>query len=186
MTPFVLLPLLLLLRMLGQVYVPWADRPRGAVVHRESLTLLGRLRLFGRAASAGLLLVAVGARLGWLALPLALGFGLAFLAVPMLPVRYTLTTQGISLGHAPFRRWTEFGGVARRPGGVRLGGVAGARGMTVWLSGRHHDDDFVLLLRQLVRGSYKGQVEPNDLAAPGERRAPRPAGAPEPVPAPTS
>src|SRR3712207_7517250 len=40
-----------------------------------------------------------------------------------------------------------------RSDGVRLQGVAGARPLTVWLSGGRDDDEFVLLLRQLVRGS---------------------------------
>ena len=53
-----------------------------------------------------------------------------------------------------------FGGVARRPGGVCLQGVAGARSLGLWLSGGRDDDDFVLLLRQLVRGSYKGHLGP--------------------------
>jgi hypothetical protein len=30
--------------------------------------------------------------------------------------------------------------------------------MTVWLSGRPDDDEFVLLLRRLIRASYTGQV----------------------------
>ena len=77
-----------------------------------------------------------------------------------LPVRYTMTSRGIRAAWTPFRRWTEFGGVARRRGGVRLQGVAGARPLTVWLSGGRDDDDFVLLLRQLVRGSYKGAARP--------------------------
>ena len=84
-----------------------------------------------------------------------------------LPVRYTMTSQGIRAAWTPFRRWTEFGGVARRRGGVRLQGVAGARPLTVWLSGGRDDDEFVLLLRQLVRGSYKGNLGPEaSLAAP--------------------
>jgi hypothetical protein len=50
--------------------------------------------------------------------------------------------------------------VARRRSGVRLQGVAGARPLTVWLSAGRDDDEFVLLLRQLVRGSYKGRLGP--------------------------
>jgi hypothetical protein len=73
---------------------------------------------------------------------------------------YTLTSQGMRPGKTPFRRWTEFGGVARRRGGVRLQGVAGARSQSVWLSGGREDDEFVLLLRQLLRGSYKGHLGP--------------------------
>lgn len=63
--------------------------------------------------------------------------------------------------------------MARRRGGVRLQGVAGARPQMIWLSGGRDDDEFVLLLRQLVRGSYKGSFGPeaapavDPLAAPG-------------------
>jgi hypothetical protein len=82
------------------------------------------------------------------------------ISVIFMPVHYTLTSTGIRSGGTPFRRWTEFGGVARRPGGVRLQGVAGARPQTIWLSGGRDDDELVLLLRQLVRGSYKGLMGP--------------------------
>ncbi|MDQ2621994.1 MAG: hypothetical protein M3Y45_03040, partial [Actinomycetota bacterium] len=39
-------------------------------------------------------------------------------------------------------------------------------GMTVWLSGDREDDQFVLLLRQLVRGSYQGWIDPDAEDAP--------------------
>jgi hypothetical protein len=90
-----------------------------------------------------------------------LGVAAAFLAALVaVPVAYTLTDEAIALGRTAPRRWTEFGGVGRRPGGARLQGIAGARGMTIWLSDSRGDDEFVLLLRQLVRGSYKGEIGP--------------------------
>jgi hypothetical protein len=157
MSWFALLPALIVLWMLAHVWLPWGGRTRGVVVWATPLSLLARLRLFGRAASLGLAAVVVGARFGWIDLPVALALTAMLLIVPALPNRYVLTTEGIGLGHAAFRRWTEFGGVSRRPGGIRLGGIAGGRGMTVWLSGGREDDAFVLLVRRLLRGSYKGQ-----------------------------
>ncbi|HEU5433616.1 MAG TPA: hypothetical protein VFU81_18255 [Thermomicrobiales bacterium] len=170
MSWFALLPALIVLWMTTNVWLPWGGRSRGVVVWAVPLSLLARLRLFGRAASIGLALVVVGARLGWIDSPIALALAVALLAVPALPNRYVLTTEGIGLGHAAFRRWTEFGGVSRRPGGIRLGGVAGGRGMTVWLAGGRDDDAFVLLVRRLLRGSYKG-VDIS-AAAPGTWTAP--------------
>jgi hypothetical protein len=143
-----------------RVWVPWGERASGNLVARETLSVLGRLRMHGP--SVGLVFVAsvvllASGRIG----PLTLLLVTALLALLLaLPVRYTMTSHGIRAAWTPFRRWTEFGGVARRPGGVRLQGVAGARPLTVWLSGGRDDDEFVLLLRQLVRGSYKGRLGP--------------------------
>ncbi len=170
MSLFALLPALIALWMVTHVWTPWGGRPSGVVVWVVPLSLLARLRMFGRAASIGLALVVVGARLGWIDWPIALALAVTLLVVPALPNRYVLTTEGIGVGHAAFRRWTEFGGVSRRPGGIRLGGVAGGRGMTVWLSGGRDDDAFVLVVRRLLRGSYKGQD--SGLAASGAWTAP--------------
>ena len=160
-----------------RVWVPWGERASGNLVSRESLSFRGRLRMHGPAALAlwliSLVLLIAG-RIGPLT---ALAVTALLLLLLSLPVRYTMTSRGIRAAWTPFRRWTEFGGVARRRGGVRLQGVAGARPLSLWLSGGRDDDDFVLLLRQLVRGSYKGQLGP-DAGAP----LPEPAAAPKPGP----
>ena len=151
---------LILIALGGQVYVPWAKSPPGTPVARLSLPLLARLRLHAPFAIAVLGITAVGALTGWVSLwliPVVLAAVVALMAIPL---HYTLTTAGIALGRTPFRRWTEFGGVARRPGGARLQGGAGARRFTVWLAGSGDTADTVLLLRQMVRGSYKGQPGP--------------------------
>jgi hypothetical protein len=170
MSLFALLPALIVVWMVTHVWTPWGGRPRGAVVWVVPLSLLARVRMFGRAASIGLALDIVGVRFGWIEWPIALALAVALLVVPALPNRYVLTTEGIGVGRAAFRRWTEFGGVSRRPGGIRLGGVAGGRGMTVWLSCGRDDDAFVLVVRRLLRGSYKGQD--NNLATSGAWTAP--------------
>lgn len=146
---------------------PWGWRRRGALLHVERLALLGRLRMWGRQVFALALLAATGWRFGVVS-TWALGVALTAVAVALLcPVRYSLTAEGFQIGMAPIRRWSEFGGVARRRWGVRLQGVAGNPGAVVWLSGNHGDDQFVLLMRQLVRGSYKGRYA----AASGEEQA---------------
>jgi hypothetical protein len=152
--------LIIILALISRAFVPWAGRPSGALVRRVPLSLLGRLRMHG---VAGIVLLVAGtlAALSGLALLVYVAVALVVLAALIAaPMSYTLTTKGIMAGRTPMRRWTEFGGVTRTRGGVRLQGVAGARGMTVWLSGSRDDDETVLLLRQLVRGAYKGEVGP--------------------------
>jgi hypothetical protein len=152
---FALILLAVTLALFLRIWVPWGERASGNLVGRQTLAVLGRLRMHGP--SVGLVFTAsvVLLALGKIA-PLTFLLVTALLALLLaLPVRYTMTSRGIRAAWTPFRRWTEFGGVARRPGGVRLQGVAGARPLNVWLSGGRDDDEFVLLLRQLVRGSYK-------------------------------
>jgi hypothetical protein len=152
--------LLVTLALFTRVWVPWGARATGNLVRRERLSLFGRLRMHGPAAAVVFVAALAALLLGWVG-PLVVLVVIVLLAILLaLPVHYTLTSRGIRAGWTPFRRWTEFGGVARRPGGVRLQGVAGARPLIVWLSGGRDDDDFVLLLRQLVRGSYKGHLGP--------------------------
>lgn len=91
------------------------------------------------------------------------GFSLALIAVGILvalPIVVVLTDEGIALGRTPLRRWTEFGGVVRRRGGARLQGITRSPSLTIWLSDSRGDDEFVHMLRQLVRGSYKGEIGP--------------------------
>ena len=168
MNPFALILIAVTLALFFRVWVPWGERASGNLVGRETLSVLGRLRMHGPVVAvvfvASLVLLAM-AKIG----PLTVLLVTALLALLLaLPVRYTMTSQGIRAAWTPFRRWTEFGGVSRRRGGVRLQGVAGARPLTVWLSGGRDDDEFVLLLRQLVRGSYKGQLGPEAGMPPPE------------------
>jgi len=162
------------LALYTRVWLPWGESVSGNLVRRVPLSLWGRLRMHGPPAAVVFVAAAVATALGWIS-PWALLLVAGLLALLFaLPVTYTVTARGIRAGWTPFRRWTEFGGVARRRGGVRLQGVAGARPQTVWLSGGRDDDDFVLLLRQLVRGSYKGHLGPEASTSPVD-----------PVPAPT-
>jgi hypothetical protein len=119
------------------------------------------LRMHGPHVVALWLVAILSAILGWVNPLMTLVAMAIAVSVIFMPVVYTLTTTGIRTGGTPFRRWTEFGGVARRRRGVRLQGVAGARPQMIWLSGGRDDDEFVLLLRQLVRGSYKGFKGPD-------------------------
>jgi hypothetical protein len=158
-----------------RIWTPWGERASGNLVSRQTLSLLGRLRMHGPTVSA-LWLISIVLLVSGRVAPVTVSIVTVLLLLLLsLPVRYTMTSAGIRAAWTPFRRWTEFGGVARRRGGVRLQGVAGARPLTIWLSGGRDDDDFVLLLRQLVRGSYKGQVGP-EASAPLSDPVPGPIG----------
>jgi hypothetical protein len=158
--PLLGITLIIIGALLSRVYVPWAARPSGALVRRAPLSLLGRMRMHGVAGLVGLAVGALAFNFGLVPLAFIVVVPLTFAVLIALPMSYTLTTEGIAVGRTPMRRWTEFGGVTRSKGGVRLQGVAGARGLTIWLSGSRDDDELVLLLRQLVRGAYQGGVGP--------------------------
>ncbi len=158
--PLLGITLAVIVALFSRVYVPWAGRPSGALVRRVPLSLIGRLRLHGIPGLVILAVTALGIVAGLLPLTSSVVVPLILALLIALPMSYTLTTEGIMAGRTPMRRWTEFGGVTRRKGGVRLQGVAGARGLTVWLSSSRDDDETVLLLRQLVRGAYTGRVGP--------------------------
>jgi hypothetical protein len=147
-----------------RVWLPGGERTSGNLVRLETLSLFGRLRMHGPHVAALIVVAIISALLGWVSPIVAMLAMIMAVGVIFMPVHYTVTSTGIRSGGTPFRRWTEFGGVARQAGGVRLQGVAGARPQTIWLSGGRDDDEFVLLLRQLVRGSYKGFMGPD--AAP--------------------
>ncbi len=165
----IIAPLILIIAagaLYTRVWLPWGERASGNVVRMESLSLFGRLRMHGPHVAALCVVAILSALLRWVNPIVALLAMVIAVSVIFMPVHYTLTSTGIRSGGTPFRRWTEFGGVARRSGGVRLQGVAGARPQTIWLSGGRDDDEFVLLLRQLVRGSYKGFMGPEAAQAP--------------------
>jgi hypothetical protein len=129
----------------------------GAVVLHAGMPLLARIRMHLVPCTVVLsvsLLLLTFSDLPWWGPLAAIGSNLGLVA---LPTRYTLTTSGIRVGWTPFRRWTEFAGVARAPGGARLQGVAGSRDKRVWLSGSRGDDEFLQMLRRMIRTAYQGR-----------------------------
>ena len=168
---FLILPWLIgLAALVGRIWVPWGRPPGGLVVRRVPISLLSRLRMQALPASLFLAATVVGYAVGWLPLPAVPIALLSSALVIGIRFGYILSTEGIALGRTPRRRWTEFAGLVRRRGGVRLQGVAGSSGQTIWLSGNRDDDEFVGLMRQLVRGAYKGHVGPTttEIPAPAE------------------
>ncbi len=129
----------------------------GGVIHIHPIPLLARIRMHlvpSLVVLVGAIALMVLGDLPWWGLLVAIGSIVALVACP---IDYTLTTLGIRMGWTGFRRWTEFAGISRAPGGVRLQGAAGARDRRIWLSRSRGDDEFVALLRRLIRDAYKGQ-----------------------------
>jgi hypothetical protein len=154
---FVLLPIIIALTWLRLVR-PGINRIEGTVLHVAPLPILARMRMHVMpsllALIAGVALVAFDAMPAWLlAMPI-----LSAVLLVTIPVNYTLTDQGIRLGWSVFRRWTEFGGVRRAAGGAHLQPVMSSRGMHIWLSRSRGDDEFLQVLRTLIRNAYKGQT----------------------------
>ena len=129
MNPLVLLLPLLILLTWARLIRPGSNKLQGSVILVEQLTLLSRLRMHVVPATLALLLG------GWCVLN---------------------GEVGIRLGYTGFRRWTEFTGVRRAPGGARLVGLQRKPGMHIWLAGDRRDDEFLQFLRQTVKNAYKG------------------------------
>ena len=110
------------------------------------------LGAFGVASLGGTVVGAIG--------PLA-----ALVVVLSLPMRYTVTPNGIGLGRRAPRRWTEFAGARRRAGRVYLQPFAGSRGMVVWLPRDRDDDDLVATLRRRMRECHRGAASSDPLPA---------------------
>lgn len=160
MTLLILIPIVTLayswIRLLGL----GARRLEGRIVFERPLPLLSRLYMHAAPAGAAILAtlsLAVPGEITWWWVLIAAGSSLALIAVPL---RYTLTTIGMRRTCGPFRRWTEFAGVTRAPGGARLVPIPGSRPSRIWLSGARGDDEFLQAIRTLIRNAYKGTADP--------------------------
>src|SRR5680860_771654 len=157
MNPLVLLLPLLILLTWARLIRPGFNRVHGTPIMVVSLPLLARIRMHVIPAVVALGLgvwLATIRDVPWWIVLVPVVSGACLIAIP---VRYTLTDAGIRLGWTSFRRWTEFAGVRRAPGGAKLAGVQKTFGMHIWLSGSRGDDEFLQFLRQAVKNAYKGQ-----------------------------
>lgn len=148
----------------------------GAILLDTGIPLLARIRMHlvtcTMVVAASLALVEF-MDLPWWGPLVAMGSNVGLIG---LPIRYRLTTNGIRVGWTPFRRWTEFAGVARAPGGARLQAVAGSRDKRIWLSGSRGEDEFLQLLRQMIKSAYQGRnvlidFPPKSEQSPGKSAA---------------
>jgi hypothetical protein len=150
----------LVILAVSQIYRPWpwTPEPSGAVLRQFRLPLWARLRLHSLWLLGAAILVGLAAtpqvEIG--ILPLAI-VGVGIVAIAALPVRYTITAEGIYVGRTPLRRWTQFAGLSTRNGWIFLQPVAGSSGLLVRSPGGADGDALLTELRGLVRRSYKGE-----------------------------
>lgn len=145
----------------------------GAVIRIMPIPLLARIKRHALHIAVTLivtcaLIVADLASSWWLLVAMLSALGLLAISQD-----YTVTTSGIRVGNGNFRRWTEFAGVYRSPAGAKLQTIGRGRDLPIWLAGSRDDDEFVYLLRRLVRDSYKGKTEPYPVPG-GHDNAPAP------------
>ena len=148
----------LVILAVSQIYRSWTPEPTGAVLRQFRLPLWARLRLHSLWLMGAAILVGLAAlpqvTIGLL--PLAI-VGAGTVTIAALPVRYTITAEGIYVGRTPVRRWTKFAGLSARNGWIFLQPVAGSSSLLVRSPGGAEGDALLAELRGLVRRSYKGE-----------------------------
>ncbi len=148
----------LVILAVSQIYRPWTSEPTGFVLRQFRLPLSARLRLHSLWLMGAAILVGLAAapqvEIGML--PLAI-VGIGAIAIAALPVRYTITAEGIYVGRTKLRRWTQFAGLSARNGWIFLQPVADSSSLLVRSPGGADGDALLAELRGLVRLSYKGE-----------------------------
>ncbi|MBA2469430.1 MAG: hypothetical protein H0V37_08495 [Chloroflexia bacterium] len=158
MNPLALLLPIMIALTWARLIRPGLNTLQGTPLLVVALPLLARIRMHAIPALAALGLALVLAVRGDIAWWLVVVPAISNVLLVALPVKYTLTDLGIRVGWTSFRRWTEFAGVRRAPGGARLVGVQRRLGLQIWLSGSRGDDEFLQFLRQTVRNAYQGKA----------------------------
>lgn len=134
------------------------SRTEGTVIQVRAIPLLARMKrhspTHGLVLAVTTALVVTGLASAWWFVVIAA----SFVSILAMPQKYIVTTRGIRTGRGNFRRWTEFAGVYRSRAGARLQTISRGPDVPIWLSGDVGDDEFVHLLRTLVRDSYKGKL----------------------------
>jgi len=125
--PAVMLLVAMLIIAVVRVHAPFGQKAEGKPLGRITLSIRERMllqRTNTYLIGAVILVCAVG---GFLGGPLEIIAIIATVAVLTIPVRYTLTSQGIAMNNVVFRSWTDFTGYRDERAGIVLLGAAGQR-----------------------------------------------------------
>ena len=133
--PVVMLLVAMLIIAVIRVHAPFGQRPEGKPLGRITLSLRERMLLQRTNTYLIGLVILISAVGGLLGGPLELVAIIATIAVLTIPVRYTLTSQGIAMNNVVFRSWTEFTGYRAERGGVLLLGASGQRNFRLHVTG---------------------------------------------------
>ncbi len=139
----------MLILTLMRVVVPLGQKTQGQALKEVHLSLRERLlvqRSNIYAIGAVLLLGAIG---GWVptifqALVIVLTF-----AILMIPAKYILTSEGVALNNALFRRWDEFEGYRLQGLRVQLIGRGALSSFTLYVPSREQSD-LVKVLKKVL------------------------------------
>ncbi len=118
-----------------RVHAPFGQRAAGKPLGRITLSFRERMLLQRTNMYLIGIVILISVVGGLLAGPLELVAILATVAVLTIPVRYTLTSQGIALNNVVFRSWTEFTGYRDERGSVLLLGAPGQRNFRLHVIG---------------------------------------------------
>lgn len=131
----------------------------GTVIGTMPIPLLARIYMHAVPSGIAILVTIAAVVTGALPWWVLLAPILSAAALVALPLKYTLTEKGIRRTFGGFRRWTEFAGVERAYGGARLKSLRKSPPARIWLSGSRGDDEFLQLMRTLIRNAYQGRSE---------------------------
>lgn len=152
----ILVPLAILVSWL-RLFGLGSRRLDGTFVAAVPIPLLARIYMHLMPITMTVVVTLVAALAGavpWRVVVVPLVSGALLIAIPL---SYTLTDRGIRRTLGRFRRWTEFAGVERARWGARLKPLRKSPPARIWLSGSRGDDEFLHLLRVLIRNAYQGR-----------------------------
>jgi hypothetical protein len=151
----ILFIILLLMSMLAKAR-PFskADLP-GKPLKTIRMNLFSRLWVYRFSLAALATGLIFGSLAGWLPLNIA-GMVAAFaIVIVLLPMQLTLTTQGMGIGEAMFRSWSEFSGIKTRKSSFQLEQTSVLGQMTIFINQREIGPVAKLIERQLQAQSSK-------------------------------
>lgn len=142
---------LMLIVMLMRVYLPRGVEVTGKPLVSYRLTFVEKMVLHR------VNLYAIGAFLALLTLTGSIENGLQLLvvlatqAILLIPVRVSVTTDGIAINRAMFRPWSDFESFGTQPRHISFAGREGTRGFSLPVLNEHQKELVVAVGRHLPR-----------------------------------
>lgn len=171
MNPVPMLVLVSLALVAFRFYQPWAARPTGVLVRRFRVPLMARVRLQRANVYAVALLMVLGGAGGWLSGGVQLLIAGTVIALLFIPIYYTLTNDGITIGRTSLRPWSAFTAVKRVGGRAFLTPVDGEMRFEVWLPAEPEGDAVEMTLKRLT-GTLVSSATPPVAKVRGKAKRP--------------
>jgi hypothetical protein len=110
----------LLMSMLAKARPQIKEPAPGKVLKTLPMGFLPRFQLQRLSLFALLTGIALGVTTGWLSTTIAIMIGLFALIPLLVPMKYTFTTKGVSVGDGVFYPWSEFSGFTAKDSAIKL------------------------------------------------------------------